>query len=69
MEHEDYGDTNSNRNTWNNPQRTGKISRKFRNQRTRRDHLDFIFKIDQKTEKSSGDLGKLTDTETPVKGH
>ena len=51
MEHEGDSDTNCNWCTWNNPQRIDKGAKRFRNQRTSRDHPDYsIIKIDQNTE-------------------
>ena len=63
MDHEGDGDTSCNWCTWNNPQRIDKGTRRHRNQRTSRDHRDYrIIKIGQNTEKSSGDLSRLTVT-------
>ena len=66
MEHEGDGDTNSNRCTWNNPQRIDKGSGRHGNNQLSWDHPDYSFiKIGLK--KSPGDLKKLTITQTPVK--
>ena len=56
--------------TWNNPQRTGKGTARFRNQRTSRDHPHYsIIKISQNTEKCPGDLRRLAVTQAPVKNY
>ena len=63
MKHEGDGNTSFN---WNNPLRICKECRRLRNQRT--DHPEYmIIKISQNTEKSPGDLRRLT--VTPVKNH
>ena len=70
MEHEGDGDINCNRCTRNNSQMFGKRNRRLRNQKTRRNHLDYsIIEIGQNTEKSPGDLRRLVVTETPVRSH
>ena len=57
MEYEGDGDTNCNRYAWNNLQRFGKETRRFRNHRTSRDHPDYsINKIGQNIEKSPRDF-------------
>ena len=67
MEHEAGDDTIFGWCNWNNPKRIGKM---FGNKRTRRDHPDYsINKNIQNTEKSPGDLRRLTTTQTPVKNH
>ena len=59
-EHEVDGDTNCNWFTQNNSKRMDEGIRRFRNQRTTRDHSDkSILKISQNTEKSHGDLLSL----------
>ena len=70
MKHEGNDDTNSIWWTQNNRQRLGKCTGRFWIQRASRDHPDYsIVKIGQNTEKSPGDLIRLSITQTPVKGH
>ena len=68
MDHEDDSDTNCGWCTWNNPKRIGKESGRRGNKKTNRDHPDnCIIKIGQNTEKSLGDLRRLTATQTLVR--
>ena len=70
MEHEGDSDTSCNWSTRKNPQRLGKGTGRLRNQKTSGDHPEYtIIKIDQNTEKSPGDLRRLTVTQTCVKNH
>ena len=70
MEHENNGDINYDKCTWNGPQRLGKGTGRVGNQRTNRDNPNkSITKIGQNTEKSSEDLRRLVVTQTPVKDH
>ena len=67
MEHEDEGDTNDNSGTRNNPQMLGKGTGRIRTQSTSVDHPSYhIITIRQNTEKSPGDLRKLSVTQNPV---
>ena len=53
-----------------NPKRTGKRIGRLGNKMTSRDYPDYnIIKIGQNTEKSPGDLKRLTLTQTPVGNH
>ena len=53
MEHEGDADTNRNWCAWNNPERTGKGTKRLGNKRTSGNHPDYsIIKIGQNTEKS-----------------
>ena len=46
----------------------GKLIRRLRKQRTSRDHPGYrTIKVSQNTEKSPGDLSRLTIIQTPVK--
>ena len=70
MEHKDDGHTNCNWHTWNSSQRPGKGNGRVGNQRMNQDNPNYsIVEISQNTEKSSGDLGTLAVTQTPVKDH
>ena len=70
MEHEGDGNINSNWCTSNNPQRISKGIERLENKKTNRNHPDnSIIKIDQITEKSPGDLGRLAVTLTTVENH
>ena len=70
MKHEGRGDTNCNWCTQNNPPKIGKGTGRFGNKRISRDHPDNnIIKIDQNTEKSPGDLRRLTVSQTPLKNN
>ena len=67
MEHEDDSDTNCGRCTWDDLQRISKGNGGLRNKRTSRVHPDYsIIKIGQNTEKSPGDLRKLSVSQTPA---
>ena len=68
MEHEVYGDTNSNWRACNNPQGLVKGTGRVRNQRMSGDHPDCsIIEIGQNTEKSPEDLRIFAVTQTLVK--
>ena len=68
MEHEVYGDTSCNWCTWIDPQRLSKRSREVGNWRTNGDHLNYsIVEVGQNTEKSPGDLRRLSATQPLVK--
>ena len=70
MDHDSNGNINCNWYARNNPQRLDKKTKKFRNQRTSEDPPDYsIFKIAQNTEKSPGDLRRLTVIQTSVKDY
>ena len=70
IEHEGNGDTSSNRRPRNDPRRFGKVTRKFRNQRTKTVHPGYsIVKIGQNAEKSPEDLRRLAVTQIPMKDH
>ena len=70
MTHEGDSDTNCNRCTRNIPQRFGKGTRRLRNKRTCRDHLDYcMIKISQNIKKSHEDLWIHSVTQTPVKDY
>ena len=67
MEHEEDGDPSYNSFVRNNPKRLTKGTGRLRNQRIRGDHPNYcVVEIGQNTEKSSGDLRRLTVTQTPV---
>ena len=69
MEHKSNYDTSYNSCARNGPQRHGKGT-EDENRRTSQDHSnDSIIKIGQNTEKSPGDLRRLTVTHTYVKDH
>ena len=56
--------------TRNNPQRIGKGTWRLGNERTSRDHPDYIIiKIGKNTEKSPGDLRRLVVIQTPAENH
>ena len=68
MEHEGDGATNCNWCARNDPQRFGKGTGRLENQRNRKDRANYsIFKIGQNTEKSPGELRRLSVTQNPVK--
>ena len=68
MEHESDGDTDCNWCTCYSHQRIGSITGGLENKRMSKDHYIYsIVEIGQNTEKSSGDLRRLTVTQTPVK--
>ena len=70
MEHEVGGDISCSWCTWDNPQRIGKGTGRFRNKRTDRDHPNLsITKIDQNTEKNPEVPRRLAVTQTPVRTH
>ena len=53
---------------WNNPQRTGKGTRRLGNKRKSGHHPDYSFiKIGQNIDQSPGDLRRLGVAQTPVK--
>ena len=63
-------DTNCNWCSLKDPQKIGNGTEKFINHRTSGDHPDYnIFKIDQNTEKSPGDLMRLVAPQSSVKNH
>ena len=67
MEHKGDGDTNCGWCTWDNLQTIGKDTGRHGNKKTTRDHPDYnIIKINQNTEKSSGDLRRNAVAQTPV---
>ena len=67
MEHKGDDDTNRNSYASNNPQRFDKGPVRDGNRRTSQDHLNRSIKIGQTTEKSLGDMRKLSVTQTSVK--
>ena len=68
MDHESDVDMNCNWCAQNCPQSFGEMSGRGGNWRTSRDHSNYsIFKVGQNTEKSHGDLSKLSIIQTPVK--
>ena len=70
MEHEGDGDTNSKWRIRNGLQRLGKETERAGTSYTSRNRANnSIIKIDQNTEKSSGELKRLSVTLTPVKDH
>ena len=70
MEYEGDCDTNYNWCTWNNTQRISKGAGGVRNQRMSLDHPNHsIVEVGQNTEKSPGDIRRLTFIQTPVKAH
>ena len=70
IEHEGDNNANHKRCAQNNPLMFGKGTRRLRNQRTRRKHLDYsIIMINQNIEKSLEDLGRFALTQTPMKDH
>ena len=63
MEHERDGNTNCIWRTLNNPRGIDNGTGRLGNKKTSRDHSDYsIIKIDQNTEKNSGDLNRLAVT-------
>ena len=70
MEHEGDGDTSCDWYTWNDTQKLIKAGGGFRNQTTSRNPPDnSIVGIVQNTEKSPGDLRRLTIIQTPAEDH
>ena len=70
MGHESNGDIYCNWRTRNGPLRLGKETESVENWRTNRDHPNYsIVKIGQNTEKSPGDLKRVTDAHTRVKDY
>ena len=70
VEHESNIYTNHNWFSWYSHQRIIKETVVLGNNRTRGDHANYdIIEIGQNTEKSSGDLSRLTVTQTPGKGY
>ena len=70
MKHESDGDTKGNRCAWCSNQKIGKGIGGLENKSTSRDRPnDSIIKIGQNTEKSPGDLKRLSITQTLVKNH
>ena len=68
MEHESDGDNNNNWRTQYSHQRIGTGTRGLGNKRTSGYHLNcIIVQISQNTEKSPGDLMRLTVTQTSMK--
>ena len=68
MKHEGDDFTSHYWGTWNNLQTIGKVTGMLGNKRASGDHLEYgNIKTGQNTEKSPGDLRKLTDTQTPRK--
>ena len=70
MQHESDGDTNCNWCSWYSHQRIGTESVGLGNKKVSGDLLNScIVEIGQNTEKSPGDLRRLTVTQTPVRNH
>ena len=70
VDHESDGDTNCNWDTRYSHQRFGTKTGGLGNKRTSEDHPNYsIIEIGQNTEKSLGDLRRLTVTQTPVEDH
>ena len=70
MEHKSDSDTSYNWCIWNDPQKIDKGAGRIRNWRARRYLPNYsIIEIDQNTEKSPGDLRRLTFSQTRVKYH
>ena len=70
MEHESDCDIYCNFRARYSHQRTCTVTAGHRNERISIDHRDYsTFKISQNTEKSPGDLKRLTVTKTPVRSH
>ena len=70
MEHEGDVSTNCNWCSWHSHQRIGSGTEGLRNNRTSGDYPNYsIVKINQKTEKSPGDLWRIAVTYIPVKDH
>ena len=70
MEHEGDSNTNCNWCSWNDPQRLSKRGGGAGNRRMSRDNPNYsVVEVGQNTEKSPGDLRRLTVTQTPVKDH
>ncbi len=70
MKHEIDVHTNCNWCPWYSHQRIIKGTGKVGNNRTSGDHPNYyIIENDQNTEKSTGDMRKLADTQTSVKDH
>ena len=70
MEHEGDSDTDCKWCTWNYNEKINKGSRRPRNNRTSKDHLIYsVIKIGQNTEKSPGDMGGVSVTQTSLKNH
>ena len=68
VEHNDDSDTNHDWLTLNGPQRLGTRTGRVRNRKTNWGYPDYnIVEINQDTQKSFGDLGRLAITQTPVK--
>ena len=67
---EDDWETSCNYYTRNDTQRLAKGTGRVGNRRTSRNRLNYsIFKIGQNTEKNTGELRRLSVTQTPVKDH
>ena len=70
MEYESDGDTNFNWCSWYSYQRVNKGTGGLGGRRTSGDHQNYsIIEIGQNTEKSPGELKRLTVIQTPVKDH
>ena len=70
VEHESDVDTNYNWRSWYNHQRIDTGTAGLGNNRTSRDHPNYsIIKISQNTDENSGDLRRLTVTQTPVRNY
>ena len=70
MKHEGDSDTNCYWCTWNSYQKISKWTGGHGNIKTSGDHPNYgIIKNDENTEKSPGDLRRLTVTKTPLEKH
>ena len=70
MEHESDSDTNCNWCTWYSHKKIGSRTGGLVNKKTSRDHPNYsISEIGQNTEKSPGNLKRLTVTQTLVENH
>ena len=70
MEQESDGDTNCDWRTRYSHQKIDTEPRELENKKTSEDHPNYcIVKINQNTKKSTGDLGRLAVTQTPVRNN
>ena len=70
MKHESDGDTNCNWCSWYSHKRISTGIGRLGNKRTSGDHPKYdIIRVSQNTEKSPGDLRRLTVIQTPLENH
>ena len=70
IDHENDDVTNFYLSAWNEPQKFGKGIQRIVNQKTNQDHPDYnIVEIGQNSEKTPGNLRRLTVTPSSVKNH